>query len=51
MALVVGSERSGVSKKILELADDIVSIPMLGQKESLNVGVATGIALYQLRNQ
>ena len=50
LALVVGSETGGVSKKILALTDDIVKIPMLGKKESLNVAVAAAIALYQLRN-
>jgi|SRR3989344_1709653 len=50
LALVVGNEVSGVTKPVLKLADEIVKIPMLGKKESLNVAVATGIALYQLRN-
>ena len=50
MALIVGSETNGISNKILEMADDRVAIPMLGRKESLNVAVAAGIALHQLRN-
>jgi tRNA G18 (ribose-2'-O)-methylase SpoU len=50
MALVVGSEVSGISKSVLALADEVVTIPMLGQKESLNVAVAAGIGLYQIRN-
>ncbi len=50
LALVVGSEVGGVSKKVLNLADEVIKILMLGQKESLNVAVATGIALYQIRN-
>lgn len=49
-ALVVGSEVNGISPAILALADKKVVIPMHGKKESLNVAVATGIALYQLRN-
>ncbi|MDP2656638.1 MAG: TrmH family RNA methyltransferase [bacterium] len=48
MALVVGSEVNGISDKVREYADDIVHIPMVGKKESLNVGVATGVALYEL---
>lgn len=48
LALLVGHERRGLSKKMLEYVDDIVEIPMYGQKESLNVSVAVGIALYQL---
>ncbi|MBI1974553.1 MAG: TrmH family RNA methyltransferase [Candidatus Zambryskibacteria bacterium] len=47
-ALVVGNEVEGVSKEALELADDIVEISMMGMKESLNVSVATGVALYHL---
>ena len=50
MALVVGNEVEGLPKNILDLADKIVEIPMQGQKESLNVSVATGIALYAIRN-
>jgi len=48
LALVVGSETKGVSKSILKLADKTVKIPMLGKKESLNVGVAAAVALYDL---
>lgn len=51
VALVVGSEVGGISKKILELADERIVIPMHGRKESLNVAVATGIALHHLRNK
>lgn len=43
---IVGSETEGVSKEVLAAVDVIVEIPMLGQKESLNVSVATGIVLY-----
>ncbi|MDX9893760.1 MAG: RNA methyltransferase [Patescibacteria group bacterium] len=50
LVLVVGNEIDGVSKKVLALADETLEIPMLGQKESLNVAIACGIALYQLRN-
>jgi tRNA G18 (ribose-2'-O)-methylase SpoU len=35
-----------VSSKILEISDKIVMIPMLGNKESLNVSVAAGIVMY-----
>lgn len=47
-ALVVGNEVEGVSKEALELSDEVVEIPMEGKKESLNVAVATGIALFVL---
>ncbi|GAC1412355.1 MAG: RNA methyltransferase [Candidatus Doudnabacteria bacterium] len=44
MALVLGYEPTGLPKAIIDIADLIVEIPMHGQKESLNVGVAFGIA-------
>ena len=46
VAYIVGNEIDGVSKEALELADVIVELPMLGQKESLNVSVTAGIILY-----
>ena len=48
MALILGEEVKGHTKKILDLCDDIIDFPMQGQKESLNVSVACGIALYGL---
>lgn len=47
-ALIVGNEVDGVSKEALELSDKVVEIEMLGEKESLNVSVSTGIALFAL---
>lgn len=47
-ALIVGSEVEGVSKEALEASDEIVEIPMMGMKESLNVSVATGATLFHL---
>jgi len=47
-ALVLGEETKGIPKPILKLCDDIVDIPMRGQKESLNVSVAFGVAAYSL---
>ncbi len=49
LALIVGNELTGIPASLLKLADDVVTIPMLGQKESLNVSVAAGVALYSLR--
>ncbi len=46
VAYIVGNEVDGVSKEALEQADVIVELPMLGQKESLNVSVTAGIVLY-----
>ncbi|OGM96009.1 MAG: hypothetical protein A3B86_02025 [Candidatus Yanofskybacteria bacterium RIFCSPHIGHO2_02_FULL_38_22b] len=48
MALIVGNEFNGISPKILKYCDKKIAIPMYGRKESLNVSVATGIALYTL---
>lgn len=47
-ALLLGNEVEGVSKALLKKADVIVEIPMKGKKESLNVSVATGIALFRM---
>ena len=46
VALVLGNEVDGIDKKVLKCADVIAEIPMHGKKESLNVGVAFGIAGY-----
>lgn len=43
---VLGSETEGLSAEVLAAVDKVVEIPMLGQKESLNVSVACGIVLY-----
>ena len=45
-AFVVGPEVAGISKSILKKCDVIAEIPMHGKKESLNVSVAAGIALF-----
>ncbi|MFZ2038925.1 MAG: TrmH family RNA methyltransferase [Minisyncoccia bacterium] len=49
-AIVLGNEVLGVSKNILKQADVIAEIPMMGEKESLNVSVAFGIVLFRLLN-
>lgn len=49
VALILGNEVHGVSKCLLDAADVIMEIPMEGEKESLNVSVAAGIALFALR--
>ena len=45
--IVIGNEANGISKEVLELANEKVKIPMLGKTESLNAAVATGIILYE----
>lgn len=47
-ALIMGNEGQGVDPKLQKLASTKVKIPMLGQSESLNVGVAAGILIYHL---
>jgi len=50
LALILGNEVNGLSKNILQRCDDIIALPMCGQKESLNVSVAFGVAIYWLQN-
>jgi len=47
-ALLLGEEVEGIDEVLLKKADAILEIPMVGHKESFNVSVATGIALYVL---
>ncbi|RJQ37276.1 TrmH family RNA methyltransferase [Candidatus Microgenomates bacterium] len=47
IALVVGNETTGVSKEVLDMADEIVELPMWGVNKSLNVMVSLGIVLYK----
>ena len=47
-AVIVGNEVAGVSKEALDASDVVAEIPMLGEKESLNVSVAAGVALFVL---
>jgi tRNA G18 (ribose-2'-O)-methylase SpoU len=49
IALILGEEVHGITADILEKCDCLLEIPMAGQKESFNVSVATGIALWELR--
>lgn len=46
--LILGEERFGLTPELISGCDDIIEIPMRGSKESFNVSVATGIALYHL---
>lgn len=50
VVFVMGAEVEGVDKNILKLADVVAEIPMLGQKESLNVSVSFGVALFRILN-
>ncbi len=48
IAIVLGNEVDGVLPETLELCDDVVHIEMKGKKESLNVSIAAGIAMYEI---
>jgi len=49
--LVMGNEKEGVSDEIVDLADEVIMIPMQGMVQSLNVSVATGLILYEAQRQ
>jgi len=51
MCLVVGHEITGISDEVVDLADKAIEIPMFGIKQSLNVSVAYGIAVYEIIKQ
>jgi len=48
VALMLGEEVKGIDKKTLKYCDKIIEIPMRGKKESLNVSVAAGVALFRI---
>ncbi|MBF0160724.1 MAG: 23S rRNA (guanosine(2251)-2'-O)-methyltransferase RlmB, partial [Magnetococcales bacterium] len=51
VALVLGSEGKGLRRLIREKCDALLTIPMAGHVGSLNVAVAAGIGLYEVRRQ
>jgi 23S rRNA (guanosine2251-2'-O)-methyltransferase len=51
LALIMGSEGSGMRRLTAEICDYLISIPMAGKVESLNVSVATGVCLYEINRQ
>jgi tRNA G18 (ribose-2'-O)-methylase SpoU len=48
LVLIVGNEKTGVTKNLLKFCDEAVEIPMRGKKRSLNVSVAAGVAMYYI---
>ena len=50
-ALVFGNERFGIESSLLQLCDGVLEIPCQGQKNSLNVALSLGIAVYEWRKQ
>jgi 23S rRNA (guanosine2251-2'-O)-methyltransferase len=51
LALILGSEESGIAAELLTLADELIQIPVLGEIQSLNVSVAAGVILYEILRQ
>ena len=51
LALIMGSEEDGISDELLRSADELVTIPVLGEIGSLNVSVAAGVILYEIVRQ
>lgn len=49
IALILGNEVAGLPPSVLELADHVIEIPMMGKKESLNVAVAFGVLAFGLQ--
>ena len=50
VAFILGNEVKGISKPLLKSCDVITEIPMMGNKESLNVSVSAGVALFRILN-
>jgi tRNA G18 (ribose-2'-O)-methylase SpoU len=46
--LILGEERYGLTPELLKLCDATIEIPMVGMKESFNVSVAAGMAMWEL---
>lgn len=51
VVLIVGNEKTGVTKNLLKYTDTAIELPMRGIKNSLNVSVAAGIALYKISSK
>jgi 23S rRNA (guanosine2251-2'-O)-methyltransferase len=51
LALVMGSEGHGIRRLVKENCDALISIPLHGQLNSLNVSVATGVVLFEVLRQ
>jgi 23S rRNA (guanosine2251-2'-O)-methyltransferase len=51
VAIIMGSEETGISEEYLKLCDKKVKIPMVGETQSLNVAVAAGIIMFEVLRQ
>lgn len=50
-AIILGSEKTGASKRAKQLADQDIIVPMVGMVQSLNVSVASAVVLYEAQRQ
>lgn len=50
-AIIMGSEEYGISEELMSFSNEVVKVPMMGAIKSLNVGVAAGMALYEIQRQ
>ena len=51
LAIIMGSEEDGISKEIMQMADQKAKIPIMGRVESLNVSTSAGIIIYEALRQ
>jgi len=51
VALVMGSEDTGISNDMMKICDELVRIPIIGEIDSLNVSVAAGVLMYEITKQ
>ena len=49
MMLMMGNEQAGLTDQLMDAATQLIRMPMLGRSDSLNLAVATGVALYEFR--
>ena len=49
--IILGNEGNGVSREIIEMCDQVITIPMYGDIESLNVSIAAALCMYKVREQ
>jgi 23S rRNA (guanosine2251-2'-O)-methyltransferase len=50
-AIIMGNEEKGIYPALIKISDEKFKIPMTGEFESLNVGVATGMIVYEVMKQ
>jgi 23S rRNA (guanosine2251-2'-O)-methyltransferase len=51
ICVIMGNEEKGISNELIRLSEELVTIPMFGKTQSLNVSVAAGILMYEINRQ